>query len=98
MIKYRASISGNVTKEDVIKETKRFMCLLVDKEWHPDGRKEAKESDSHKYFDTFADAKEWAIKKLDERIAELQKSIFRAVELKRLAIHRTESDCDKYFG
>lgn len=98
MIKFRASVSGNVTKEDVIKVTKNFICLDVDKEWFPDGRKEAKESEEHKYFDTFADAKEWAIKKLDERIVSLQESINKAIVLKEKAMHRKESDCDKYFG
>ena len=99
MIKYRAVVNGNITKENVVKETKNFMCLEADKEWFTvDMRKESKESDVHKYFDSFEDAKEWVIKKLDGRMSCYQEAINRDLALKEKAINRSESDCLSYYG
>jgi len=99
MIKYRAVVNGNITKENVAKETKNFMCLEADKKWFSVGtRKESKESDTHKYFDSFEEAKEWAIKKLDIRISCYQEAINRDLALREKAMNRSESDCRSYHG
>lgn len=96
MIKFKAyCTNGGIEKKEVVKETKNFICLVADKEWFPGGRKEAKESDYHKYFDTFNDAKEWVIKKLDERIEKLRNDVARVELYKIKASERTDQDLDK---
>jgi len=96
MIKYKEyRTNGEIEKTKAIKETKNFIYLVADTEWFPGGRKEAKESDYHKYFDTFNDAKEWVIKKLDERIEKLRNDVARVELYKIKASERTDQDLDK---
>lgn len=90
MIKYKAYCGdGNIEKVDVVKETKNFMVLVADKEWFPDGRKEAKESDYHKYFDDYNDAKKWVIGELNWRIEKLEKEM-EMVELYKVKAQERE--------
>jgi len=96
MIKYKAYwTNGSIDQIEVIKETKNFVFLVADKEWFPDGRKEAKESDFHKYFDDYSDAKEWVIKNLSAHIERLRNEVARYELYKVKAQERALADLSK---
>ena len=85
MIKYRAEY-GTITKENIIKETDSFF-VVVSSYW-PKGRRERKESDTHKYFDSFEEAKNWLVdqqklklRRLNERINKESKVLIDIEEL-----------------
>ena len=75
MIKYKAC-GDTIEKMEVIKETKNFIVLKADKIWFKNGeRKEAKESEYHKYFDDFSAAKKWLIDMKVELIKKLESKL-----------------------
>ena len=58
-----------ITKYLIESESDKFVTLPIS------GRREAKETSSHKYCDSFIEAKEWAMYKIDIQINNYQSRI-----------------------
>lgn len=63
MKKYRATSWGNIDAHEVIKETSKTIVFQRPDIWgkRPLERTERKDSNSHRWFDSWADAKAWLV-------------------------------------